>query len=163
MVTDETLRQTLLAIPDPDEAVIQLIELAIRGGGPDNITCIVADVLDTASARGPPSEIAVVAGAVSNQGGAPAAAQDTPANRRAQAQPAARTGLPTRPRMTRRVQRPRAAAARRTRGRGAIGRRRHAPARHQTPREPPGRPMTTCRAATAALARHHVILVVLCW
>jgi PPM family protein phosphatase len=81
VVTEETLRRTLLAIPDPGEAVIQLVELANRAGGPDNITCIVADVLDTASAKEAPSEISVVAGAVSNQGGAPMARADTPANR----------------------------------------------------------------------------------
>jgi PPM family protein phosphatase len=82
VVTEETLHRTLLAIPDPDEVVIQLVELANRAGGPDNITCIVADVLDTATSRVPPSELSVVAGAVSNQGGAaPMAHADTPANR----------------------------------------------------------------------------------
>ena len=81
VVTEETLHRTLLAIPDPDEAVIQLVELANRAGGPDNITCIVADVLDTATTRVAPSEFSVVAGAVSAQDGAPAPRADTPANR----------------------------------------------------------------------------------
>jgi PPM family protein phosphatase len=45
------------------------VELAIKGGGPDNITCIVADVVDTDSAPRPPSEVSVLAGAASN--GAP--------------------------------------------------------------------------------------------
>ena len=36
-----------------DAAARQLIELAIHGGGPDNITCIVADVVDTATTRLP--------------------------------------------------------------------------------------------------------------
>jgi serine/threonine protein phosphatase PrpC len=81
VVTEETLHRTLLAIRDPDEAVIQLVELANRGGGPDNITCIVADVLDTATSKVAPSELSVVAGAVSNQGGPPMAHADTPANR----------------------------------------------------------------------------------
>jgi PPM family protein phosphatase len=81
VVTEETLHRTLLAIPDPDEAVVQLVELANRAGGPDNITCIVADVLDTATSRVAPSEFSVVAGAVSTQGGAPMARADTPANR----------------------------------------------------------------------------------
>jgi protein phosphatase len=31
---------------DPDQAAAELIALAIDGGGPDNITCIVADVVD---------------------------------------------------------------------------------------------------------------------
>jgi PPM family protein phosphatase len=81
VVTEETLHRTLLAIHDPDEAVIQLVELANRAGGPDNITCIVADVLDTATSKVAPSELSVVAGAVSNQGAPPMAHADTPANR----------------------------------------------------------------------------------
>jgi serine/threonine protein phosphatase PrpC len=56
VVTEQTLHKTLVTIADPDEAVIQLIELAIRGGGPDNITCIVADVVDTATDPAAPSQ-----------------------------------------------------------------------------------------------------------
>lgn len=81
VVTEETLHRTLLAVGDPDEAVIQLVDLANRAGGPDNITCIVADVVDSTSATEPPSEISVVAGAVSTQGGRPVTRADTPANR----------------------------------------------------------------------------------
>jgi serine/threonine protein phosphatase PrpC len=81
VVTEETLHRTLLAIDDPAEAVIQLIDLANRAGGPDNITCIVADVIDSATALKPPTEVSVVAGAVSNQGGRPMARADTPATR----------------------------------------------------------------------------------
>ncbi|SHK79306.1 protein phosphatase [Pseudonocardia thermophila] len=46
VVSDATLRETLLAYPDPRECADRMIELALRGGGPDNITCIVADVVD---------------------------------------------------------------------------------------------------------------------
>ena len=49
VVTEQTLHKTLVTFNDPDEAVIQLVELAIRSGGPDNITCIVADVIDAAA------------------------------------------------------------------------------------------------------------------
>ncbi|GAA1873172.1 protein phosphatase 2C domain-containing protein [Pseudonocardia ailaonensis] len=45
-VSDETLAETLRGYTDPRECADRLIELALRGGGPDNITCIVADVLD---------------------------------------------------------------------------------------------------------------------
>ncbi|MEK6443459.1 PP2C family protein-serine/threonine phosphatase [Pseudonocardia sp. T1-2H] len=45
-VSDETLADTLREYRDPRECADRLIELALRGGGPDNITCIVADVLD---------------------------------------------------------------------------------------------------------------------
>lgn len=41
----ESIKQVLLAVSDPDEAAARLIELAIHGGGHDNITCIVADVV----------------------------------------------------------------------------------------------------------------------
>jgi len=44
VVSDETLRETLATIEDPEAVARQLIELALHGGGPDNITCIVADV-----------------------------------------------------------------------------------------------------------------------
>ncbi len=45
-VSDETLQDTLVDYSDPRECADRLIELALRGGGPDNITCIVADVVD---------------------------------------------------------------------------------------------------------------------
>jgi len=45
-VSQETLAETLAAYADPQQAVDTLIELALRAGGPDNITCIVADTLD---------------------------------------------------------------------------------------------------------------------
>jgi PPM family protein phosphatase len=63
VVSDETLRDTLSTIEDPETATRQLIDLAIHGGGPDNITCIVADVLDTATTRLRPTTTPVLAGA----------------------------------------------------------------------------------------------------
>jgi PPM family protein phosphatase len=71
VVTEQTLRQTLHAVRDPDKAALQLVELAIRGGGPDNITCIVADVLDTQASGVPPTFTPVLAGAAANGGPAP--------------------------------------------------------------------------------------------
>jgi serine/threonine protein phosphatase PrpC len=46
VVSDETLQDTLQAYRDPRECADRMIELALRGGGPDNVTCIVADVVD---------------------------------------------------------------------------------------------------------------------
>jgi len=69
VVGDETLRDTLAAVEDPEAVTRQLIELALQGGGPDNITCIVADVVDTATSRVPPTGTPVMAGAAANVGG----------------------------------------------------------------------------------------------
>ena len=69
VVSDETLRDTLEAVADPEAATRELIELALAGGGPDNITCIVADVVDTATSRLPLPSAPVLAGAAANVGG----------------------------------------------------------------------------------------------
>jgi protein phosphatase len=42
----DTLREAL-SLPEPQEAVDRLVQLALRGGGPDNITVIVADAIET--------------------------------------------------------------------------------------------------------------------
>ncbi|WP_293001368.1 PP2C family serine/threonine-protein phosphatase [Mycobacterium sp.] len=59
-VTDETI-QDALKIPDVTDSADRLIELALRGGGPDNVTVVVADVVDYD--YGPTQPI--IAGAVS--------------------------------------------------------------------------------------------------
>ncbi|MEV0582692.1 Stp1/IreP family PP2C-type Ser/Thr phosphatase [Nonomuraea sp. NPDC050310] len=77
VVSAETLHSTLTNLDDPDEAVRQLIDLANRGGGPDNITCVVADVVELTDGYQVPHEAAVVGAAgmnrlrSSNQGGPP--------------------------------------------------------------------------------------------
>jgi serine/threonine protein phosphatase PrpC len=84
VVTEQTLHQTLSSVWDPEKAALQLVELAIRGGGPDNITCIVADVVDTQTTALPPTRVPVLAGAASHGSGteprAPAR-QNSPATR----------------------------------------------------------------------------------
>lgn len=45
-VSHQTLEETLSSFYAPQQTVQELIQLALRGGGPDNITCIVADVID---------------------------------------------------------------------------------------------------------------------
>jgi PPM family protein phosphatase len=66
VVTDEAVHKTLVSLPDADRAVHQLINQAIGNGGPDNITCIVADVVDTVTGPEPPSREHMVAGAAAN-------------------------------------------------------------------------------------------------
>jgi PPM family protein phosphatase len=68
VVSDETLRDTLEAAAEPEAATRELIDLANAGGGPDNITCIVADVVDTATTRLPLPTAPVLAGAAANAG-----------------------------------------------------------------------------------------------
>jgi PPM family protein phosphatase len=68
VVADEVLRDTLAAVADPDAATRELIDLANAGGGPDNITCIVADVVDTATSHLPLPPGPLLAGAAANAG-----------------------------------------------------------------------------------------------
>lgn len=61
-VSDETILEAL-QIPDVAEAAYRLIELALRGGGPDNVTVVVADVVDYDYGQTQP----ILAGAVSGE------------------------------------------------------------------------------------------------
>jgi serine/threonine protein phosphatase PrpC len=63
-VSEETI-QDALQIPDVTDSADRLIELALRGGGPDNVTVVVADVVDYD--YGPTQPI--IAGAVSGESG----------------------------------------------------------------------------------------------
>jgi serine/threonine protein phosphatase PrpC len=92
VVSEETLHKALMLYTDRDQAVNQLIELAIRGGGPDNITCIVADVVDEVAE--PAGQVSVVVGAASNGDGRPRLRTDSPAGR---AHLLTRTGTTVRP------------------------------------------------------------------
>ena len=58
----ETLQEAL-EIADPQAACDRLVQLALRGGGPDNVTVIVADVVSASGLRPSP---AVVAGAAAD-------------------------------------------------------------------------------------------------
>ncbi|MEV4431970.1 PP2C family serine/threonine-protein phosphatase [Streptomyces sp. NPDC049585] len=67
VVSHQTMEETLASYQGPHETVQELIQLALRGGGPDNITCIVADVLDVDggdSLAGQYSDTPVIVGAV---------------------------------------------------------------------------------------------------
>jgi protein phosphatase len=60
VLSEETIRDTLAEAGAPDRAAEALVELALRGGGPDNITAIVADVVDVEAG---PSATPVTVGA----------------------------------------------------------------------------------------------------
>lgn len=46
VVSAETIQETLSGYPDPEACARRLVDLALRAGGPDNITVVVADVVD---------------------------------------------------------------------------------------------------------------------
>jgi PPM family protein phosphatase len=81
-VSEDTLAETLRNAPDPQAACEQLVELALRAGGPDNVTAIVADVVETdADVDGSP----IVGGAAADTDADTTAPdeEDTPATRAA--------------------------------------------------------------------------------
>jgi serine/threonine protein phosphatase PrpC len=47
----EAIGHVLLTVPDPDQAATDLVALAMANGGPDNITCIIADVVAAGDGR----------------------------------------------------------------------------------------------------------------
>ena len=46
VVSAEKLGEVLTSVADPDDVVRKLVDLANQGCGPDNITCVVADVVE---------------------------------------------------------------------------------------------------------------------
>ena len=47
VVSSDTIGQTMRELADPQACVERLVQLALRGGGPDNITVVIADAIDT--------------------------------------------------------------------------------------------------------------------
>jgi serine/threonine protein phosphatase PrpC len=64
IVSAQTIRDTLAADADPQHVVDRLIELALRGGGPDNITCVLGDVVDGSAGSAGTTPIVVGAAAM---------------------------------------------------------------------------------------------------
>jgi protein phosphatase len=85
VVSHETIAETMQQIADPDECVDRLVQLALRGGGPDNVTVIVADATDEDIIESQP----IVGGAAARDRGMATAADP--------ASPAARAALAARP------------------------------------------------------------------
>ncbi|MGD9529868.1 MAG: PP2C family serine/threonine-protein phosphatase [Dehalococcoidia bacterium] len=64
VLSDADLLDVLTSLDEPTAVVDRLIELANAGGGPDNITCVIADVVESeANGRPTPSEPVVVGAA----------------------------------------------------------------------------------------------------
>src|SRR5262245_57642147 len=91
VVSAETIAETLREYVDPAQCVERLIQLALRGGGPDNITVIVADVTDEDIVEQRP----VVGGAAArDRGMSPSVDGSTPASRASALSPRSPTPEP---------------------------------------------------------------------
>ncbi len=93
VVTATTLLETL-ASGTPQGCADRLIELALRGGGPDNVTCIVADVVDLAEG----DDLPIVGGAVTDRVETMDSGSDSPAARAARMSGPERAEPPAAPR-----------------------------------------------------------------
>ena len=82
VVSDETIENTMREGSN-DECADRLIELALRSGGPDNVTVVVADVLDVDYGQSHP----IVAGAASTEDEEDAPPPNTAAGRAAAMRP----------------------------------------------------------------------------
>ena len=84
-VSAETIAQTLIEITDPGECADKLVDYALRAGGPDNITAVVADVveLDDLPDGAAPSTVPQVVGAAADHWKQPTRSSDSPAARAA--------------------------------------------------------------------------------
>lgn len=88
VVSAETIAETLREYPDPQQCVERLVSLALRGGGPDNISVIVADATDEDIVEQTP----VVGGAAARDHGGGDLVESTPATRASALNP--RTPVP---------------------------------------------------------------------
>ncbi|GIF11571.1 PP2C family protein-serine/threonine phosphatase [Actinoplanes teichomyceticus] len=80
VVSAETIAQTMREIADPKACVERLVQLALRGGGPDNISVVIADATDADIVEQAP----IVGGAASlDRGNTTVADSSTPASRAA--------------------------------------------------------------------------------
>jgi hypothetical protein len=84
-VSADTIEETLATIEDVDTCADRLVQLALRAGGGDNITVVLADVIeldDVADGKGPTTHASIV-GAAATTRNDPTAADDGPAARAA--------------------------------------------------------------------------------
>jgi protein phosphatase len=105
VVSTETIADTM-RIEDPQECADRLVELALRGGGPDNVTVIVADVVN-ARVGDRIDDVPVIAGAFVDPAAADVPGTDSAAERAALiSRPAPKATHPPKPHRGRRSWRP---------------------------------------------------------
>ncbi len=80
-ISHETLSEAV-RIPDPQESADRMIELALKAGGPDNVTVIIADVVDIDFGEDDP-----IVGGAAGDGSDDAPPPDSPASRARALQP----------------------------------------------------------------------------
>ena len=91
VVSADTIGETLREVGDPQACVERLVQLALRGGGPDNITVVIADATDADIVEQAP----IVGGAAArDRGNATMADSSSPAARAAALQAPPRPAQP---------------------------------------------------------------------
>ncbi|PGH44156.1 protein phosphatase [Micromonospora sp. WMMA1996] len=93
VVSADTIGDTLREYADPQQCVERLVQLALRGGGPDNITVIIADATDRDIVEASP----IVGGAAARDRGMATSADDSTPAARASALSAPRPPAPEEP------------------------------------------------------------------
>jgi protein phosphatase len=93
VVSAETIAQTMREYTDQAQCVDRLVQLALRGGGPDNVTVIVADVTDQDIVEQRP----IVGGAAARDRGMVSGVEESTPASRASALQAPRTAVPETP------------------------------------------------------------------
>ncbi|MFI7606938.1 protein phosphatase 2C domain-containing protein [Micromonospora sp. NPDC049366] len=93
VVSADTIAETMRDYADPQQCVERLVQLALRGGGPDNITVIIADATDQDIVEASP----IVGGAAARDRGMATAADDSTPAARASALSAPRPPAPEEP------------------------------------------------------------------
>jgi protein phosphatase len=91
VVSRSTLAKVMAAVPDPGGCADELVALALAAGAPDNVTCIIADVIDTdgGKKRRAVATPQIVGSAATAQSEQPSSAL-TPARERVAEKPAAK-------------------------------------------------------------------------
>jgi serine/threonine protein phosphatase PrpC len=90
VVSFETIESTVREYVDPNQCASRLIELALRGGGPDNITVIISDITDEDIVEAQP----IVGGAAASDRGMATSATESMSSARGAALAAPRPPTP---------------------------------------------------------------------
>ncbi|WP_082098682.1 protein phosphatase 2C domain-containing protein [Demequina iriomotensis] len=85
VVSKDTMRTTMLEVEDPGDCADALVGLALAGGAPDNVTCIIGDIVDIDAAPDGvgPSTSSQIVGSAARDRRKPSAGGDSPAGKAA--------------------------------------------------------------------------------